>query len=67
MLDSIVDVLETSKYFCYLIIMADNYLEKHYDDYLRRKAEWERKKKLGLIRPKSNGDRQHEKSSDEKS
>lgn len=33
--------------------MADNYLEKHYDDYLRRKAEWERKKKLGLIRPAS--------------
>lgn len=31
--------------------MADNYLEKHYDDYLRRKAEWERKKRLGLIRP----------------
>lgn len=31
--------------------MADNYLEKHYDDYLRRKAEWERKKRLGIIRP----------------
>lgn len=37
--------------------MADNYLEKHYDNYLKRKAEWERKKKLGLIRkptPKNN-------------
>ena len=32
--------------------MADNYLEKHYDDYERRKAEWERKKRLGLLRKK---------------
>jgi hypothetical protein len=22
--------------------MADNYLEKHYDDYLKRKAAWEK-------------------------
>ena len=26
-------------------IMADNYLEKHMDDYQKRKREWERKKK----------------------
>ncbi len=25
--------------------MADNYLEKQYDDYLARKAEWERRKR----------------------
>lgn len=25
--------------------MADNFLEKHYEDYERRKAEWLRKKK----------------------
>lgn len=25
--------------------MADNYLEKHYEEYLKRKAEWERKRK----------------------
>ncbi len=25
--------------------MADNYLENHYEDYLKRKAEWEKKKK----------------------
>ena len=24
--------------------MADNYLEKHYEDYLRRKAAWEKNK-----------------------
>jgi hypothetical protein len=23
--------------------MADNYLENHYEEYLKRKAEWERK------------------------
>ena len=25
--------------------MADNYLEKHYEDYLRRKAAWEKSRK----------------------
>ena len=25
--------------------MADNYLENHYEEYLKRKAEWEKKKK----------------------
>lgn len=25
--------------------MADNFLENHYEDYLRKKAEWQRKKK----------------------
>jgi hypothetical protein len=31
--------------------MADNYLEKHYDDYLKRKAAWEKSRKHG-IKPK---------------
>lgn len=25
--------------------MADNYLESHYEEYLKKKAEWERKKR----------------------
>ena len=25
--------------------MADNYLENHYEEYLKRKAEWEKKRK----------------------
>lgn len=29
--------------------MADNYLENHYEDYLKRKAEWEKKKKTKTI------------------
>ena len=29
--------------------MADNYLEKKYEEYLQKKAEYEKKKKLGLI------------------
>lgn len=33
--------------------MADNFLEGHYEEYLKRKAEWERKKKLGIIKKKS--------------
>jgi len=33
--------------------MADNYLEKHYEDYLKRKAEWEKglHRKLGPEKP----------------
>jgi hypothetical protein len=27
--------------------MADNYLEKHYDDYLKRKAAWEKSRRHG--------------------
>lgn len=27
--------------------MADNYLENHYEEYLKRKAEWEKKKSKG--------------------
>ena len=27
--------------------MADNYLEKHYEDYLKRKAAWEKNKGRG--------------------
>ena len=29
--------------------MADNYLEKQYADYEKRRAEWERQKKLGKL------------------
>lgn len=31
--------------------MADNYLEKQYELYQARKAEWEKKKKLGKRKP----------------
>jgi hypothetical protein len=27
--------------------MADNYLEKHYEDYLKRKAAWEKSRRRG--------------------
>lgn len=30
--------------------MADNYLENHYEEYLKRKAEWEKKKKKRNIK-----------------
>ena len=29
--------------------MADNYLEKKFEEYQRRKAEYEKKKKLGIL------------------
>jgi hypothetical protein len=29
--------------------MADNYLEKQYADYEKRRAEWERQKKYGKL------------------
>ena len=32
--------------------MADNYLERHYEEYEAKKAAWEKAKKLGKIRPK---------------
>lgn len=36
------------------MIMADNYLEKHYEDYLKRKAAWEKSHRSGKIsRPSS--------------
>ncbi|MCB9018007.1 MAG: hypothetical protein H6544_05335 [Prevotellaceae bacterium] len=38
--------------------MADNYLEKHYEQYLVRKAAWEKARKLGLIRKKTNASSQ---------
>lgn len=28
--------------------MADNYLEKHYEDYLKRKAAWEKSHRKGF-------------------
>lgn len=37
--------------------MADGYIESKFADYEKRKAEWERKKRLGLIKkskPNSN-------------
>ncbi len=38
--------------------MADNYLEKQYDDYLARKAAWERRKRgLAPRRPTRRPDR----------
>ncbi len=32
--------------------MADNYLEKHYDDYLKRKAAWEKSLRHGKLKTK---------------
>lgn len=32
--------------------MADNYLERHYEEYEAKKAAWEKAKRLGKIRPK---------------
>lgn len=34
--------------------MADNYLERRYEDYLVKKAAWERAKKLGILKKKIN-------------
>ena len=36
--------------------MADNYLESHYEEYLKRKAEWERR---GKPKPKPKTEQQH--------
>lgn len=36
--------------------MADGYLESRYDAYQKKKAEWERKKKLGLLKKKQPSD-----------
>ena len=34
--------------------MADNYLEKHYEDYLKRKAAWEKSHRHSTVsRPKT--------------
>mgnify|MGYP003439923938 len=30
--------------------MADNYLENHYEEYLKRKAAWEKSKKCGFTK-----------------
>ena len=35
--------------------MADNYLENHYEEYLKRKAEWEKKKRKASINPSRRG------------
>lgn len=32
--------------------MADNYLENHYEDYLKRKAAWEKSKGRGHVNKK---------------
>jgi len=37
--------------------MADNYLENHYDDYLKRKAAWEKSLKHGKFKTKPDVDR----------
>ncbi|MGL5317202.1 MAG: hypothetical protein ACRC9Q_00655 [Bacteroidales bacterium] len=31
--------------------MADNYLEKQYQDYEARRAAWEKEKKFGKVKP----------------
>lgn len=36
--------------------MADGYLESRYDAYEKKKAEWERKKRLGLLKKKPTSD-----------
>ncbi len=36
--------------------MADGYLESRYDAYEKKKAEWERKKRLGLLKKKTVSD-----------
>ena len=33
--------------------MADNYLEKQYEQYLAKKAAWEKQRKLGKKKPTS--------------
>lgn len=33
--------------------MADNYLENHYEEYLKRKAAWEKKKKKKKTVPRN--------------
>ena len=35
--------------------MADNYLEKHYEDYLKRKAAWERSHGRNLSKSRASG------------
>lgn len=42
-------------YFCDVnrcLYMADGYLESRFDAYEKKKAEWKRKKKLGLLKKK---------------
>ncbi len=38
--------------------MADNYLEKKFEEYQKKKAEYERLKKLGLLKKKNNSNSQ---------
>lgn len=40
--------------------MADNYLEKHYEDYLKRKAAWEKSRKHKPVSGTSESDRSDE-------
>lgn len=37
--------------------MADNYLEKHYEDYLKRKAAWEKTRRHKPVQGLSEPDR----------
>lgn len=47
--------------------MADNYLENHYEEYLKRKAAWEKKKKKKKTVPRPALDSVHEdKNNDQK-
>lgn len=38
--------------------MADNYLENRYEDYLKKKAAWERKKSRSIPKPADEGSEQ---------
>lgn len=40
--------------------MADNYLENHYEEYLKRKAEWEKTKKKKIHKVQSDEYRNEE-------
>ena len=42
--------------------MADNYLEKHYEDYLKRKAAWEKTRRLNKTVSISKPDRPEDES-----
>lgn len=37
-------------FYIYILVMADNYLENHYDSYLSKKEKWERAMKNGRLK-----------------
>lgn len=42
--------------------MADNYLEKHYEDYLKRKAAWEKSHRHSSVSSSSSPERPEDES-----